>query len=325
MTLRLPDWRPTATRERLALRAALLTNTRAFFAARGVLEVETPYCVRHAVTDPQLHSLQVTSSLEQAPLYLHTSAEYAMKRLLASGSGDIYQLCHVFRDGEQGPLHNREFTMLEWYRVGWSMRQLMTEVATLLRELVGARCRAETEYVSYAEVLRRGAGVDVLCDTDDVLAARATELGFDRALVQHCGRDELLDLLMATRVGPSLGRNGLCFLTHYPASQAALARLDASDPRVALRFEVYLDGIELANGFEELTDAAAQRARFENDQQLRLRAGAEVPAADERLLQALAAGLPPCSGVAVGFDRVLMLAAGAGHIDEVLAFPASRA
>jgi lysyl-tRNA synthetase class 2 len=319
------DWQPAATRERLALRARLLARTRAFFAARSVLEVDTPQCVQYAVTDPQLSSLQVRSSLAPAPLYLHTSAEYAMKRLLAAGSGDIHQLCHVFRDGEQGPLHNREFTMLEWYRVGWSMQQLMTETDTLLRELLGAHCGDVTEFISYQAALQRGAGIDALTDTEATVAARAQQLGFEGSLVQRCGRDELLDLLMAVQVGPSLGRGGLCFVSHYPASQAALARLDESDPRLALRFEVYLDGIELANGFEELTDAGAQRARFETDQQLRRQRGLEVPAADERLLAALIAGLPPCSGVAVGFDRVLMLAAGATHINEVLAFPADRA
>jgi lysyl-tRNA synthetase class 2 len=320
------DWRPTATPERLRLRADLLARTRAFFAERSVLEVETPLAVQRGVTDPQLHSLQVRSALQSAPLYLHTSAEYAMKRLLAAGSGDIYQLCHVFRDGEQGPLHNREFTMLEWYRVGWTMPQLLTEVATLLRELLGARCGASTEYLSYREALREAHREALAAEPElDPPAGHAQDLGFEAALVRRCSRDELLDLLMAARVGPTLGRMGLCFLAHYPASQAALARLDDRDPRVALRFELYLNGIELANGFEELTDAATQRARFEADQRVRRQAGADVPAADERLLAALAAGLPPCSGVAVGFDRVLMIAAGATHIDEVLAFPASRA
>jgi elongation factor P--(R)-beta-lysine ligase len=325
MTPPAADWQPTATPERLRLRAQLLAHIRAFFFARKVLEVETPLLVQRAVTDPQLESLSVHSTLWAQPLYLHTSAEYAMKRLLAAGSGDIYQLCHVFRDGEQGPLHNCEFTMLEWYRVAWTMPQLMTEVATLLRELLGARCGAANQFIGYREALQRGAGVDALDDSDTALAARAQALGFEAGLVARCSRDELLDLLMAARVGPSLGRDGLCFLTHYPASQAVLARLDEADPRVALRFEVYLDGMELANGFEELTDAPAQRARFEADQQRRRGAGLAVPAADERLLAALAAGMPPCSGVAIGFDRVLMLAAGATHIDEVLAFPASRA
>jgi len=319
------DWQPTATRERLVLRATLLGEIRAHFAAHGALEVETPHCVQATVTDPQLHSLQVRSRARQGVLYLHTSAEYAMKRLLAAGSGDIYQLCHVYRDGEQGPLHNHEFTLLEWYRVGWDLTRLMREVDTLLRRLLGARCGAAAEYVTYAEALRRGAGIDALADDDAALAARALALGFDAALVRRCARDELLDLLMGARVGPALGRSGPCFLTHYPASQAALARLDPADPRVALRFEAYLDGIELANGFEELTDAGAQRARFEADQRLRRERGLEPPALDERLLAALAHGLPPCSGVAVGFDRVLMLAAGARHIDEVLAFPAARA
>jgi lysyl-tRNA synthetase class 2 len=205
------------------------------------------------------------------------------------------------------------------------MQQLMAELETLLRTLLGARSGGPAEYLSYRQALQRGAGIDALADSDLRLAASVIALGFEPALVQRCQRDELLDLLLSAHVGTGLGRGGPCFLTHYPASQAALARLDEADPRTALRFEVYLAGMELANGFEELTDSAAQRARFAADCAQRVARGLEVPTVDERLLAALSAGLPACSGVALGFDRLLMLAAGATHIDQVLAFPANRA
>lgn len=318
------DWAPVATHGRLVQRATMLRQSRDFFAARGVMEVETPLCVQHTVTDPQLQSLRVTVPGGGTSWFLHTSAEYAMKRLLAGGSGDIYQLCHVFRSGEQGPLHNQEFTMLEWYRLGFSLSQLIQEVLELLRALLGAALGGDAETHSYSAAMQRSLGIDPLTDSDARLVECALACGFDQALLTRCDRDQLLDLLMAARVGPTLGHHGPCFIDRYPASQAALARLDPDDPRVALRFELYLGGIELANGFEELGAAGQQRARFVADLQLRRQRGLDTPAVDERLLAALAHGLPPCAGVALGFDRVLMRACGAAHIDEVLAFPANR-
>jgi lysyl-tRNA synthetase class 2 len=317
------DWRPSASREQLELRARLLARTRDFFAARQVLEVETPLLVRRGVSDVQLQSLAVSLPGERRSRFLHTSAEYAMKRLLAAGSGDIYQLCHVFRGGEQGPQHNLEFTMLEWYRLGFSLQQLMDEVATLLRELLPPT--ASGEHISYSDCLKRAVGIDALADTDGRIADCARDLGFASSLVMRCDRDQLLDLLMATRVGPALGHDGPCFVHRYPASQAALARLDPDDQRVALRFELYLKGVELANGFEELCAAAQQRARFNADLQLRQQRGLPPMLLDEPLLAALDHGLPACAGVAVGFDRLLMQAAGATRIDEILSFPSDRA
>jgi lysyl-tRNA synthetase class 2 len=325
MSFAIGDWRPSATRTQLAARAAMLARTREFFAARSVLEVETPLCVRHAVTDVQLQSLTVALPDASTPRYLHTSAEYAMKRLLAAGSGDIYQLCHVFRGGEQGPQHSLEFSMLEWYRLGFSLQQLMDEVAELVRLLLGAAAPATAEIFSYRECLQRALGIDALSDSDSRLADCARELGFEAALLLRCDRDQILDLLMATRVGPGLGRNGLCFVHRYPASQAALARLDPDDVRVALRFELYLNGVELANGFEELSAATEQSARFNADLELRRSRSLSLPAIDTRLLAALEHGLPPCSGVAVGFDRLLMLAVGATNIEAVLSFSSDRA
>lgn len=320
-----PQWRPTASLAALRLRATLLAAVRAFFSQRGVLEVDTPALVRHAVTDRHIHSARVELPGHSGPLYLHTSPEYAMKRLLAAGSGDIYQLAHVFRGEEQSRWHNAEFMLIEWYRCGYSMRQLMEEVALLAASLLALPPDTPVEYLSYREALERELGIDPLQADEAALRARAIAARLDRELAARCDRDELLDWLVGTAVGPQLGRNGLCFVHHYPASQAALARVDASDPSVALRFELYCRGVELANGFEELADATQQRARFELDQRRRVAAALPAPAIDETLLAALEAGLPPVSGVALGFDRLLMLRQEASGIEQVMPFTLERA
>lgn len=318
------DWRPGISMTLLRQRAALLQQTREFFAARGVLEVDTPIVVNSPVSDPHIHSLAlVPRPGDRLTRFLHTSPEYAMKRLLAAGSGDICQICHVFRADEQGPLHNGEFTLIEWYRLGFSMHQLIDEVAALALLLLGAPRRVES--VSYQQAFVRGLGCDPLVATDQALADCAIAQGLDAALVARCSRDELLDLLMGARIGPTLGRGSLCFVHGYPSSQASLAKLDPADARTALRFELYAEGIELANGFEELGDADEQGARFTADLAVRRRLDLPAHEPDARLLQALAHGLPPCSGVAVGFDRLLMLAAGARSIEQVLTFAADRA
>ena len=321
-----PDWRPSGSIENLRRRAGALAAVRAFFAARGILEVDTPQLVNFAVTDLHLRSAEVCwPGSTTRPRYLHTSPEYAMKRLLAAGSGDIYQMCHVFRGEEQGPLHNSEFMLVEWYRRGWDLAALMHEVDELLRALLGAAVGEATCYLGYEQAFRDGVGCSPLSDPDSVLADCARAQGFDDSLVRHCQRDELLDLLMGARVGPRLGLEGPVFVHGYPASQAALARLDPADPRLALRFELYLHGVELANGFEELADADEQRRRFRADQGARAARGLTVPPMDEFLLAALGAGLPACAGVALGLDRALMAACGAHSIAEVLAFSSDRA
>jgi elongation factor P--(R)-beta-lysine ligase len=317
-------WRPGIGRAQLEARAAAFAAIRSFFAARGALEVDTPQLVRHAVTDPNLHSAVVHDSRGARAGYLHTSPEHAMKRLLAAGSGDIWQLCHVFRGDEEGPLHNPEFMMLEWYRVGWPMARLMAEVDELLRLLHGGPLPPAAK-LGYEQAFVRHMGVSAFEDSDARLAQSARDHGCDARLVDACTRDELLDLMMGLVVGPQLGREGPVFLHGYPASQAALARLDPREPRTALRFELYLGGVELANGFEELADAQEQRARFAADQAVRVQRGLPVPAMDEWLLGALASGLPEAAGVAMGIDRVLMLAAGGGRLDAVLPFRSSRA
>jgi len=328
------DWRPTASAATLARRAALLARTREFFAKRGVLEVDTPLLIGTAVTDVHIHSARVELEASAPALHLATSPEYAMKRLLAAGTGDIYQIAHVVRAGERSRLHNPEFTLIEWYRLGFTLDALMSEVEALVRELLGASGAARTtERITYRDAFQRELGLDPLtapiAELEDAasrrgLVARRAAGAEARAAVGG-DRDGLLDFLMVAVIGPALGLGGLTFLHRYPASQAALAELDAEDSRVALRFELYCDGIELANGFRELASSAEQRARFEHDRRARALGGLPVPHIDERLLAALEAGLPPCSGVALGFDRLLMIALGARHIDEVLAFPIERA
>jgi lysyl-tRNA synthetase class 2 len=326
------DWRPSASRARLAARAALLARARQFFAARAVLEVDTPLIVNSPVSDVHIHSATVWLNAPEAaagdasrtPYFVHTSPEYAMKRLLAAGSGDIYQICHVVRGFESGRVHNSEFTLIEWYRLGFSLDALMSEVEALVRELLREpAARRHVERLSYREVFLREVNLDPYTADLEALAHAAAGAGFSSTGAR--GRDEYLEVLMGTLIGPRLGRDALTFVYGYPASQAALARLDPQDPGVAQRFELYGDGLELANGFHELTACQEQRLRFEHDNAARRRLGLPVHALDERLLAALAHGLPDCAGVALGFDRTLMLATGATHIDEVLAFPTSRA
>jgi elongation factor P--(R)-beta-lysine ligase len=316
------DWQPTARRLMLELRGALLAHARHFFADRGVLEVDTPIVVNAPVTDVHIHSARVQFADDPRPFFLHTSPEYAMKRLLAAGSGDIYQICHVVRGMERGSQHNAEFTLIEWYRIGYSLDRLMSEVDTLVRHLLGdVAFSIVSERLSYREAFLRELHLDPFTASLEELAAVAKTVGF----AEQAGRDELLELLMGAVIGPRLGRNALTFIHDYPAGQAALARLNPQDPSTALRFELYCAGVELANGFEELASTDEQRARFQRDNEERQRLGLPTYAIDERLLAALEAGLPRCSGVALGFDRTLMLAAGARHIDEVLSFPIDRA
>lgn len=319
------EWQPSADLEALHLRAAMLKDTRDYFARQGVMEVETPVLAHATVTDVHLTSLR-TRVAGHGDYYLQTSPEYAMKRLLAAGSGDIYQISRVFRDGERGALHNPEFTLIEWYRVGFDAHALMDDVSRLLTALLSPHyALRQPERLSYREAVRVIAGVDPFATSVPDLLDCVQRHGVALPEPPPRERDGCLDLLLSTIVGPGLGAGGLTFIYDYPASQAALARVKPNDPLVAERFEVYLDGIELANGFHELADAVEQRARFERNLALRRDRGLSTPPIDTRLLAALEAGLPDCSGVAVGFDRVVMKAAGAARIDEVIAFPTERA
>jgi lysyl-tRNA synthetase class 2 len=318
------DWRPTADLPALRQRSLLLQRTREFFAARGVLEVETPILSAAGISDPQIESLRTTIAGRPGPYFLSTSPEFAMKRLLAAGSGDIYQLCKVFRDGEIGRWHEPEFTMLEWYRVGFDDDRLMDEVAALVTALLAPqRALGPAEKVTYREVLMRYAGVDMSVARDDDLTRAALDHGIDcRAVLD---RDARLDLLISLVAGPQLGRDRPTFVCDYPVSQASLARLKSQSPPVAARFELYLDGIELANGFHELTDASEQRDRFLRDQEMRRVRGQVVPPMDERMLTALAAGVPECAGVALGFDRLAALALGVPQLKSALSFSVENA
>lgn len=311
------SWQPTATLAALKSRAALLSRVREFFAQRAVTEVETPILSAAGASDPQLHSLVTRVAGTHDPRYLQTSPEFAMKRLLAAGSGDIYQVCKVFRDEEHGRWHNPEFTMIEWYRLGFDDAALMVEVEALLAHLLeGSRALPAAERLSYAAALQRHAGVDAFDSSEDQLAQAALRHGI------HCDsqldRDARLDLLMGLVVGPRLGVERPCFVYDYPVSQAALARVKGG--AVAARFELYVDGVELANGFHELAHAAQQRARFDADLSLRRRRGQVQPPLDENLLAALQHGLPDCAGVALGFDRLVALALGKSRLSEAMSF-----
>lgn len=320
-----PGWRPGASRATLCLRAEMLARTRAFFAERDVLEVETPVLACTGTTEPSLESFVTYARFPTCTRYLHTSPEHAMKRLLASGSGSIYQLCRVFRNGERGRRHNPEFTLLEWYRPGLSYFGLMNEVAELVTALLPrSLLPLRPVYVTWNELFRRTLGIEALGASEDALAQCAADLGLDAGSVQGEDRDAWLDLLMTHAVEPGLPRDRIALVYQYPASQAALAQIDPADSRVARRFEAYVNGVELANGFQELGDASEQRRRFEAELSHRGRRDLPEVPIDERLLAALASGLPACSGVALGFDRLVMLAGELDSMDQAVAFAWDR-
>jgi len=320
------DWRPTVSLDRLRLRASILTRIRAYFSRRDVLEVDTPVLSPAASTDPALASFKThyhgPCAAEGDIRYLHTSPEFPMKRLLAAGSGAIYQICKVFRDGESGALHNPEFTLLEWYRTGFDHIDLMDEVEQLLADvLLDIMPVASVHHWCYRDVFNEITGIDPFTATPAELRTYLQSTHEVTAVgLADADRDAWLDLVMTHVIEPRLG-DGLVFVRDYPASQAALARLRSGTPPVAARFEVYLNGIELANGFHELTDAVEQRQRFENELERRRQTGVEVVQPDERFLSALNAGLPDCAGVALGLDRLLMLASGSECVQDVIAFP----
>ncbi len=309
------------------MRARVMAEIRAFFHRQGVMEVETPICSRSAATDPSLESLATRYTGPGAPagmpLYLHTSPEFPMKRLLAAGAGPIYQICKVFRDGEVGRLHNPEFTLLEWYRPGFDHHRLMDEVEQLLQSLMPEplavrRVSYQALFQQQLQLNPHQASAGQLRDC----ALNQGVAGIERLDLPH--RDAWLDLLMTHCIESSLGP-GLCFVYDYPASQAALARVRPGSPPVAERFELYINGVEVANGFHELTDAAEQQRRFEQDLRVRAAAGQPLVPMDRHLLAALDLGLPDCAGVALGIDRLIMQLTGAEQISQVLAFPLDRA
>lgn len=322
------DWRPNASLAAIQARAELYAGIRDFFREFGVLEVETPILSRAAVTDPALASLSTRVAIAgfgpSRPLYLQTSPEFAMKRLLAAGIGPIYQICKVFRDEERGRRHHPEFSLLEWYRPGWDYGRLMEEVGALVRMALD-RPAMPIERLSYRDLFRDGLGLDPWHAGIAQLREAAERAGLQGLDGLELDRDGWLDLLLTQCLEPRLGQGRLTFLCDYPPSQAALSRVRASgEVPVAERFELYIDGIELANGFGELIDAREQRARFLADLEIRRAQGRPEPPIDASLLDALDHGIPECAGVALGLDRLLMIATGAEHIDVVLAFAVER-
>ena len=320
-------WEPTATRDALRLRAAFNRLVRGFFEARGVLEVETPVMSLAGNTEPNIASFALTFSgrTDGAPRtrWLRTSPEFALKRLLAAGVGDCYELGRVFRDGEAGGRHNPEFTMLEWYRVGWDHLRLLEETVALVRAalaLVGRDASPVT--ITFRELYWQHLQLDAL--TADVETLRRA-LGDVRVDPEGLTRDDWLDLLMTHRLQPMFGNDVLLAVHDWPASQAALARIRADDPPVAERFELYLGPLELANGYHELRDAEEQQARFERDGRVRAQRGLPAIPMDGALLSALGHGLPDCAGVALGVDRLLMALLGTPRIADVLAFDFAHA
>lgn len=316
------NWHPTASIEQLRQRAALIATIRQFFAERQVMEVDTPAMSHATVTDIHLHTFQTEfvgpGYADGSKLFFMTSPEFHMKRLLAAGSGCIYQINKAFRNEENGRYHNPEFTMLEWYRVGFDHYQLMDEMDELLQRVL--KCGV-AHRMTYQQAFLDVLGVCPLEGSMSELKVVAGKLGLSDIAGPEDDRDTLLQLLFSIGVESKIGQDAPAFVYDFPASQAALAKINPQDGRVADRFEVYFKGIELANGFHELDNPKEQLARFEQDNAKRLEMGLKPQPIDYHLIAALEAGLPDCAGVALGVDRLIMLALGCDHIDQVTAFP----
>ncbi len=303
-------------------RAAMLKRARDFFEQRNVLEVDTPILSRFAVSDPQIESVEVSLALEsESSWFLQTSPEYCMKRLLSAGYPDIYEICKVFRDGESGRHHQPEFTMVEWYRLDFTLKEMMQETVEFINCVIDEDHMTKPPvFLSYAQAFADFAGVD--CSTADA-ATLADLLEADDDLRTSLGdqRDDWRNLLLAEKVSSQFPADRLTVLHHYPASQAALARICPDDASVADRFEIFAGPLELANGYVELLDPDEQMQRFEVDQNRREQFGQPRRPIDDEFVAALKSGLPPCAGVAVGFDRLHMLNEGIDDIRLTLNFP----
>jgi len=311
-------WRPSASLQNLQRRSEIIVTIRNFFANLQVLEVETPLLGRSTATDPHISSFAIAAENHSENLYLQTSPEFPMKRLLAAGIGSVYQIARAFRAGEQGRLHNPEFTILEWYRVGFDHYRLMDEIDQLMYEVLHTM---PADRFSYAEIFQEYLHLDPhSCTIPELQACVQNNHLVVNASNQVEDKDYWLNLLLTHCIEPHLGKDKPVFITDYPASQAALAKLKSADPRVAERFELYFRGIELANGYHELTDAKEQRQRFIADNKQRNGLGlAQIPL-DESLLAALDNKMPSCAGVALGLDRLIMMACSAQSVAEVMAF-----
>jgi lysyl-tRNA synthetase class 2 len=318
-------WQPTATIAHLKKRAEIIAKIRQFFRERDVLEVDTPLMSHYTITDPHVVGIPAIytalGSNEHQQMYLQTSPEYAMKRLLAAGSGAIYQICKAFRQGEVGRMHNPEFTMLEWYREGFDHHALMDEMDTLLQLTLQV---APAERISYADLFQQHLGINPHYADEKMLALCASQKNISLSGTLP-DRDAWLDLLWTHCIEPVVGSERPIFLYDFPASQAALAKVRHEETPVASRFEVYFKGIELANGFHELQDAAEQATRFKRDSAFRAQQGLPEKSIDPRFLDALQHGLPDCAGVALGIDRLILLVLGCNRVAEVVSFAFERA
>ncbi len=312
----------------LRLRAQVLNDIRQFFSARAVLEVETPLLGNSSGTDPQLDffTTDYCSPPLQHTLFLQTSPEFAMKRLLAAGSGSIYQIGKAFRNGESGRFHNPEFTLLEWYRVGFTLTQLMDEIAELMAILFVGQALSLPQRCSYQDVFQHYTGLNPLDFSYQDYCAYARDNHVSDA-VSICGTDHglWLGFIFSHNVQPHLGENAVCMVYDYPACQSSLARINEYNPEVTDRVEIFINGIELGNGYYELLDAKEQSRRFDEEIAVRQQRKRPVTVKDKHLVAALEAGLPECSGMAIGLDRLLMLMTNSATINEVLNFPIYRA
>ena len=314
-------WQPTASLATLQLRASMLSQARLYFSQQDVMEVETPMLSPYAVSDINIESISAVLQLNPAtPYFLHTSPEFCMKRLLAAGSNDIYQLGKVFRDGEDGSRHQPEFTMAEWYRRNFSFEQIIDDTVNFIRFVIGENnALTGPDRISYREAFKTYTGIDP-CTADLSLLARTAGDNHHLNPAIDTDRSDWLDLILCRFVAPEFSKERITVLHHYPADQAALSRVNPDDPLVADRFEIFYGELELANGYVELSDADEQRQRCLDDQETRRAAGRVQRPLDQDLIAALHKGLPPCAGVAVGFDRLVMIAAGVQNIRDVISF-----
>jgi lysyl-tRNA synthetase class 2 len=311
------NWRPTASLQNLAKRAELLKQARSFFSERDVLEVETPLACAHTVTEPNIESFSFAA--DDAQRYLQTSPEYAMKRLLAHGAPDIFQICKSFRVAEKGAMHNPEFTMIEWYRREYSLKQMMQETVDLILSLLSkGNDLINVEYINYYKLAEDALGISLNTLSENEIKHLAMANGL--ILQSDISAQQCIDFLFSHKVEPAMCKQSISVVFHYPAAQAALSKLNDDDNSVSERFEVFYQGIELANGYVELLDPEQQLNRFANDQQIRKQRGSIGVEIDLRLIDAQRHGLPQCAGVAVGFDRVMMLAVAASSLSEVISF-----
>lgn len=320
------SWRPSSSPQSARHRACLLQLARDYFADQQVLEVCTPVLSRVAVSDPQIESIGTRLSvLPGREHYLRTSPEFCMKRLLAAGYPDIYEIGPVFRDGEVGPRHQPEFTMIEWYRLNFGLMEIIEDTLSLISTMLGQPELAKNALrLSYRHAMQEYAGADpIAADLETLKRAANADPDLSAALGDE--RDDWLNFILSHKLAPGFATDRLTILFHYPASQAALARITPDDNTVADRFEVFLGELELANGYVELNDAIEQRDRFAADQEERTRRGMPLRPIDEQLLAALDGGLPNCAGVAVGFDRLHMIFEGSNNIAAVQTFAFNKA